>query len=90
MDFLFDPGFERPQHQPKFQVDMEVAFSQVQVPLHTTALEAQVITLPLIVHIELLRQILCQGFGSLTGMIFIKGMGAMDINNGHGSGFSGN
>ena len=90
MDLLLNAGSERSQHHAQFQVNVEVGVSNVQMTLHSTALESEMIAFPLIVHIELLRQILGQGFRRLAGMIFIKGMGAMDIDNRHGSGFSGN
>ena len=90
MDLLLNTGFERPQHHAQFEVNVEVGITDVQVTFHSAALEPEMISFPLIVHVELLRQILGQSFRRLAGMIFIKGMGAMDIDNRHGSGFSGN
>ncbi len=69
---------------------MEITVGNVQMPLHSAAFESQMIPFPLIVHVELPGQIPGQRFRRLAGMIFIKGMGTMDINNGHGSGFSAN
>lgn len=72
VNFLLDTGFERAQHQPQFQADVQITVREIQVAFHPTALEREQVALPLVIDVELLRQIFRQGFCRFTGVGFVR------------------
>jgi hypothetical protein len=87
-DFLSNPAFHGPQQQSQLQVDVQVAVINRELALHSAALEFHNIAFPRVIHIKTAGEVGGQGLSRFTGVLFVHGVSAVNINNGHKSGFS--
>lgn len=82
-DLVFNSTFEHHQQKPQLGDDSNFSFSHRDGARYARAFKMNGVTIPAIVNIEFLCQVVGEAIGSPLGFLFFHLMNSVNINGGH-------